>query len=113
MPYDYYPYFYTKQELYRKTQLLKALNDAGLNLRNDSLLCKKYINENVGDIKHIVNKKMNWLFKETKYCTLRYINGIIDSKQGKKLAIEDWYYYNKDLTKIPKTLIKYINKNLK
>lgn len=88
---EYNKYYYN-QELDRRNELSNALNNVGLILRNDSVLCNNYIENNENTIQEIVEimLEMDWFFKYTKYSTLRFQNVYIDSENGKRLAINDW-----------------------
>lgn len=46
----------------RKKELLKALHEAGLELRSDSKLCKKYLDHAIGDIDEIVERMCQMKF---------------------------------------------------
>jgi hypothetical protein len=52
-------------EPYRRNELENALVSAGLSLRSDSKLCKKYIENDDGNIEEIVNRmaQMKYLFE--------------------------------------------------
>lgn len=58
----------TKSE--RKKVIIKALSDKGVELRTDSNLCKKYINQDEGDLYEIVERmcELKYLYE---YCDMR------------------------------------------
>jgi hypothetical protein len=71
----------------RKTELIEKLAEKGLQLRDDSKLCKSYIKRGEGDLQHIVNvmEEMDWFYKNTKYAKFY--------KEAKDREYENWRSY--------------------
>jgi hypothetical protein len=71
----------------RKAELVKKLEDKGLQLRDDSKLCKQYIKHGEGNLQYIVDvmEEMDWFYKNTKYAKFY--------KEAKDREYEDWRSY--------------------
>jgi hypothetical protein len=71
----------------RRIELVKKLEEKGLQLRVDSKLCKQYIKRGEGDLQHIVDvmEEMDWFYKNTKYAKFY--------KEAKDREYEDWRSY--------------------
>lgn len=71
----------------RKTELVKKLEEKGLQLRDDSKLCKQYIKHGEGDLQYIVDvmEEMDWFYKNTKYAKFY--------KEAKNREYQDWRSY--------------------
>lgn len=90
----------TKSEGSRRATLATHLREHGLELQEDSRLCREYIRQAQGDLDEIINtvREINWYFKETSYSHDRYqiqdtledIAACIDSAKGKKTVREKW-----------------------
>ncbi|KAJ3210720.1 hypothetical protein HDU67_005049 [Dinochytrium kinnereticum] len=89
----------------RRDTMQAALQEKGLTLRDDSVLCSQYIRKGLGDLGAIVNimVEMDWYFRCTEYETLRIIHDSdyedygyrrrrdhVDSEYGKSRALEEW-----------------------
>lgn len=57
----------------RKDELTEELNKFGLNLREDSILCRKYIQQDEGDLEDIVERmcEMKYLHEYTNFKTIK------------------------------------------
>ena len=96
-----------KREL-RKNKLIEELNNVGLDLRNDSVLCKKYIDgDKTHELKFIVQRmcQMKYLFDycHMEECKQQVYNEFMDD--------EDNYYYRGMVTDYAETMAlkKYSN----
>ena len=71
----------------RRTELVKKLEEKGLQLRDDSKLCKQYIKRGEGNLQHIVDvmEEMDWFYKNTKYSKFY--------KEAKDKEYQDWRSY--------------------
>ena len=71
----------------RKTELIEKLAEKGLQLRDDSKLCKSYIKRGEGDLQYIVDvmEEMDWFYKNTKYAKFY--------KEAKDREYENWRSY--------------------
>jgi len=71
----------------RRTELVKKLEEKGLQLRDDSKLCKQYIKRGEGNLQHIVDvmEEMDWFYKNTKYSKFY--------KEAKDREYQDWRSY--------------------
>jgi hypothetical protein len=102
----------------RKQILQNHLNVHGLSIRDDSVLCKKFIEDGSGYLYYVVDmmREMDWFFSETFYDIFRqelyeesrYLDSRSISENAKILAIKEWLKNNNDITNVPPSLHKQI-----
>lgn len=85
----------------RKANITAALQEKGLQLLDQSQLCRMYINQGIDDINEIVSvmEQMRWYFKETSYDKLRWVEkeckdgdhgSTRDTEEGKRRVQEEF-----------------------
>lgn len=110
-----------EERYYREKCLTQALQEVGLSLRYDSVLCSDYIRKNKGNLNSIIEVmlEMDWYFKFTTYENDRFDHEYqCDSRRGKHIALQKWMMKNADrkftfLDEKPPDTIRYLLMNPK
>lgn len=96
----------------RKSALIAKLSEYNLVLRNDSRVCNRFIESNIGDINEVVRimREMNWFYTKTNYPRV-YKYYLDESYSRAKEIIRDSYGIIRDPDEYEEILYEYVDRD--